>query len=51
MKMDVVDREIRSDTLKNIDKKIEGLNNKKIKAFFESLGLEQRDDIAKDYLN
>ncbi len=51
MKMDFMDREILLDTLKNIDKKIEGLNNQKIKAFFESLGLEQRDDIAKDYLN
>jgi hypothetical protein len=48
--MDVIDKEILSDALKNIDEKIDRLNNQKIKAFFESLGLDQRDDIARDYL-
>lgn len=38
-------------TLKNIDKKIDKLNDQKIKAFFESLGLNQRDDISKEYLD
>lgn len=49
--MNVIDREALQDTLKNIDKKIDQLNNQKITAFFESLGLLQRNDIAKDYLN
>ncbi|MWB94083.1 hypothetical protein GON26_06890 [Flavobacterium sp. GA093] len=37
--------------LKDIDKKIDRLNDQKIVAFFETLGLHKRDDIAKDYLN
>lgn len=38
-------------TLKNIDKKIDKLNDQKIKALFESLGLNQRDNIPKNYLD
>lgn len=49
--MNVINREALQDTLKNIDKKIDQLNNQKITAFFESLGLLQRNDIVKDYLN
>jgi hypothetical protein len=49
--MNVIDREALQDTLKNIDQKINQLNNQKITAFFESLGLIQRNDVAKDYLN
>ncbi|MBF4488053.1 hypothetical protein [Flavobacterium sp. CSZ] len=49
--MNLSDKEALEDTLKNIDKKIDQLNDQKIKAFFESLGLNQRNDIASDYLN
>ncbi|MFQ6603162.1 hypothetical protein [Flavobacterium sp. C3NV] len=49
--MNVINREALQDTLKNIDEKIDQLNNQKITAFFESLGLLQRNDIVKDYLN
>lgn len=51
MRMNVIDKEKLQYVLKDIDEKIDLLNNQKIKAFFESLGLEQRDDITKDYLN
>ncbi|TGD56766.1 hypothetical protein [Flavobacterium humi] len=36
--------------IKNIDAKIDKLNDQKIIAFFEYLGLNQREDIPKDYL-
>jgi hypothetical protein len=49
--MNLSDKEALEDTLKNIYKKIDQLNDQKIKAFFESLGLNQRNDIASDYLN
>ncbi|CAA9194878.1 hypothetical protein FLA105534_00364 [Flavobacterium bizetiae] len=49
--MNVSDKEALEDALKNIDKKIDRFNDQKIKAFFESLGLDQRHDIASDYLN
>ncbi|KFF04364.1 hypothetical protein [Flavobacterium reichenbachii] len=37
-------------TFKTIDHKINQLNDQKINAFFESLGLLERDDIPKDFL-
>lgn len=37
-------------TLQKIDQKISRLNNQKITAFFESLGLHEREDFAKNYL-
>ncbi|MFB9080129.1 hypothetical protein ACFFLS_12450 [Flavobacterium procerum] len=46
--MNDIDKESLSNALKSIDQKIHRLNNQKIKAFFESLGLELRDDGAKD---
>lgn len=49
--MNVIDKELLEGTLKNIDKKIDRLNNQKITAFFESLALDKRNDISKDYLN
>jgi len=49
--MNVIEKELLEDTLKNIDKKIDRLNKQKITAFFESMELDQRNDISKDYLN
>jgi len=49
--MNVIKKELLEDTLKNIDKKIDRLNKQKITAFFESMELDQRNDISKDYLN
>ena len=37
-------------TLKSIDQKIDTLNDQKIIAFFESLGLNERKDVPKDFL-
>ncbi|MCD0464887.1 hypothetical protein [Flavobacterium sp. ENC] len=37
-------------TLKSIDQKIDSLNDQKIVAFFESLGLTEREDVPKDFL-
>lgn len=39
------------DTIKRIDQKIDKINDQKITAFFESLGLNEREDVPKDYLN
>lgn len=36
--------------LKKVDEKIDLLNDQKIIALFESLGLDKRNDIPKDYL-
>ncbi|KAF2082230.1 hypothetical protein [Flavobacterium sharifuzzamanii] len=38
-------------TFKNLDQKINKLNDQKIMAFFESLGLLERKDVPKDFLN
>ncbi|KAF2338553.1 hypothetical protein [Flavobacterium tistrianum] len=38
-------------TFKNLDHKISKLNDQKIVAFFESLGLLERIDVPKDFLN
>lgn len=51
MKMSVADKKNLQDFLKNIDGKIDQLNDQKIKVFFESLGLQERNDIPNDYLN
>lgn len=37
-------------TLQKIDQRISQLNNQKITAFFESLGIHEREDFPKDYL-
>lgn len=37
-------------TIKRIDQEIDKLNDKKIIAFFESLGLTEREDVPKDFL-
>lgn len=38
-------------TIKRIDQKIDKINDQKINAFFESLGLTDREDVPKDYLS
>jgi putative transposon-encoded protein len=38
-------------TIKRIDQKIDKINDQKINAFFESLGLTEREDVPKDYLS
>jgi len=38
-------------TIKRIDQKIDKLNDQKIIAFFESLGLTERDDVPKNFLS
>lgn len=38
-------------TFKTLDHKINKLNDQKITAFFESLGLLERNDVPKDFLN
>ncbi|TDW47834.1 hypothetical protein EV144_104120 [Flavobacterium sp. 270] len=38
------------ETLEKIDKRIRMLNDQKITALFESLGLNEREDIPQDYL-
>ena len=37
-------------TIKRIDQKIDKLNDQKIIAFFEALGLTQREDVPKNFL-
>ncbi|MBF4491343.1 hypothetical protein IRZ83_02185 [Flavobacterium sp. JLP] len=39
------------DAIKRIDEKIDKLNDQKIIAFFESLGLTEREDVPKDFLS
>ncbi|MCD9577519.1 hypothetical protein [Flavobacterium soyae] len=38
-------------TIKRIDEKIDKNNDQKILAFFESLGLTERDDVPKNFLD
>jgi len=38
-------------TIKRIDEKIDKNNDQKIVAFFESLGLTERDDVPKNFLD
>ncbi|MBP4139570.1 hypothetical protein [Flavobacterium geliluteum] len=47
----ITDENALQDLFKEIDKKIDKLNDEKIIAFFASLGLEEREDITKNYLN
>ncbi|NWL02823.1 hypothetical protein NYQ10_20860 [Flavobacterium johnsoniae] len=49
--MNAIDKESLQDALKSIDEKINRLNRQKITALFESLGLLERNDISKEYLN
>lgn len=37
-------------TIKRVDQKIDKLNDQKIVAFFEALGLTEREDVPKNYL-
>ncbi len=46
----IKDENLLHSTIKQIDKKIDKLNDQKIVAFFESLGLTQREDVPKDFL-
>ncbi|MBS7253521.1 hypothetical protein [Flavobacterium branchiicola] len=38
-------------TIKRIDEKIDKINDQKIVAFFDSLGLTEREDVPKDFLD
>ncbi|WJS93422.1 hypothetical protein NYQ10_15120 [Flavobacterium johnsoniae] len=49
--MNAIDKESLQDVLKSIDEKIDRLNRQKITALIESLGLLERNDISKEYLN
>jgi hypothetical protein len=46
----IKDENLLHSTIKQIDKKIDKLTDQKIVAFFESLGLTQREDVPKDFL-
>lgn len=46
----IKDENLLHSTIKQIDKKIDKLNDQKITAFFTSLGLTQREDVPKDFL-
>jgi hypothetical protein len=46
----IKDENMLLNTIKRIDQKIDKLNDQKIIAFFESLGLTEREDIPKDFL-
>ncbi|OXA91227.1 hypothetical protein [Flavobacterium hercynium] len=49
--MTVIKNETRlHSTLKSVDQQIDKLNDQKIVAFFESLGLTERNDVPKDFL-
>lgn len=49
--MTVIKNETRlHSTLKSFDQEIDKLNDQKIVAFFESLGLTERNDVPKDFL-
>ncbi|WP_316634513.1 hypothetical protein [uncultured Flavobacterium sp.] len=47
----IKDEEKLLSTIKRIDQKIDKINDQKIIAFFESLGLTEREDVPKDFLN
>jgi hypothetical protein len=51
MKMNIPDQNNLQIVLKNIDVKINQLNDQKIKALFESLGLQEQHDSTNEYLN
>ncbi|MCD0471942.1 hypothetical protein [Flavobacterium sp. JAS] len=46
----IKDEEKLLSTIKRIDQKIDKINDQKINAFFESLGLTEREDVPKDFL-
>jgi hypothetical protein len=46
----IKDKIILTETLKGIEQEINKLNDRRIVAFFEALGLNERDDIPKNYL-
>lgn len=47
----IKDENLLHSTIKSIDQEIDKLNDQKIIAFFESIGLTERDDVPKDYLS
>jgi len=46
----IKDEKLLHSTIKNIDQKIDKLNDQKIIAFFDALGLTERSDVPKDFL-
>lgn len=46
----IKDENLLHSTIKEIDQKIDKLNDQKIIAFFDALGLNERADIPKDFL-
>jgi hypothetical protein len=46
----IKDENLLHSTIKNIDQQIDKLNDQKIIAFFDALGLNERADIPKDFL-
>ncbi|BDU25966.1 MULTISPECIES: hypothetical protein [unclassified Flavobacterium] len=46
----IKDEKLLHSTIKNIDQKIDKLNDQKIIAFFDALGLTERADVPKDFL-
>jgi len=47
----IKDQDTLLSTIKRIDKEIDQLNNQKIIAFFDHLGLTERDDVPKNFLD
>lgn len=47
----IKDENLLHSTIKNIDQEIDKLNDQKIIAFFDALGLNERADIPKDFLS
>ncbi|AOC96958.1 hypothetical protein BB050_03880 [Flavobacterium anhuiense] len=50
-KMSIVDKDRLQSVLAGIDKKIHRLNSQKIAALFDAMGLSEREDIPKDFLD
>ncbi|WP_431241454.1 hypothetical protein ACQ9BO_15335 [Flavobacterium sp. P21] len=49
--MSIADKDRMQRVLMEIDKKINSLNNQKITALFDAMGLRDREDIPKDFLD
>ena len=47
----IKDENLLHSTIKSIDQQINKLNDQKIIAFFESLGLTEKEDVPKDFLS
>lgn len=47
----IKDENLLHSTIKNIDQEIDKLNDQKIIAFFDALGLNERADVPKDFLS